>query len=137
MGINGVTEKDLNLSVALHLQAFLEQGSTGVVLTRSDDNGIYDISDSIRSKKNSDMKNREKLLNASGADAFVSGEVKHHEILDAVAQGLIIYDGGHHATEQPAMPVMQSLFAAACAQNGWHTESRLSMAPPFAGATHM
>ena len=78
----------------------------------------------------------ELALNA-GADAFVSGEVKHHEILDAVAQGLIIYDGGHHATEQPAMPVMQSLFAAACAQNGWQTETRLSMAPPFAGATHM
>ncbi len=72
MGINGVMEKDLNLSVALHLQTFLEQGGTGVVLTRSDDNGIYDVSDTVRSKKNSDMKNREKLLNFSGADAFVS-----------------------------------------------------------------
>lgn len=78
----------------------------------------------------------ELALNA-GADAFVSGEVKHHEILDAVAQGLIIYDGGHHATEQPAMPVMQTLFEDACSHNGWQVETRLSMAPPFAGATHM
>ncbi|MBR2924901.1 MAG: Nif3-like dinuclear metal center hexameric protein [Clostridia bacterium] len=78
----------------------------------------------------------ELALNA-GADAFVSGEVKHHEILDAVAQGLTIYDGGHHATEQPAMPVLQSLLLTACNQNGWQVETRLSMAPPFAGATHM
>lgn len=73
----------------------------------------------------------------AGADAFVTGEIKHHEILDAVAKGLIVYDGGHHATEHPAMPVMQTLFADICAQNGWQVETRLSMAPPFAGATHM
>lgn len=73
----------------------------------------------------------------AGADAFVTGEIKHHEILDAVAQGLTVYDGGHHATEHPAMPVMQALFADACKQNGWQIETRLSMAPPFAGATHM
>ena len=73
----------------------------------------------------------------AGADAFVTGEIKHHEILDAIAQGLIIYDGGHHATEHPAMPTMQALFAHICKQNGWQVETRLSMAPPFAGATHM
>lgn len=73
----------------------------------------------------------------AGADAFVTGEIKHHEILDAIAQGLIIYDGGHHATEHPAMPTMQALFADICKQNGWQVETRLSMAPPFAGATHM
>lgn len=73
----------------------------------------------------------------AGADAFVTGEIKHHEILDAIAQGLIIFDGGHHATEHPAMPTMQALFADICKQNGWQVETRLSMAPPFAGATHM
>ncbi len=73
----------------------------------------------------------------AGADAFLTGEIKHHEILDAVAQGLIVFDGGHHATEHPAMPTLQALFADACKQNGWQIETRLSMAPPFAGATHM
>ena len=73
----------------------------------------------------------------AGADAFVTGEIKHHEILDAIAQGLVVYDGGHHATEHPAMPTMQALFAHICKQNGWQVETRLSMAPPFAGATHM
>ncbi len=74
---------------------------------------------------------------AAGADAFLTGEVKHHEILDAVAQGLIIFDGGHHATEQPAMPALEKRLQTICQQNGWQIETRLSMAPPFAGATHM
>lgn len=65
-------EKDLNLSIATKLQQFCEQGGINVVLTRSDDNGIYDISGNIRSKKNSDIKNREALISKSGADAFVS-----------------------------------------------------------------
>ena len=73
----------------------------------------------------------------AGADAFLSGEVKHHEILDAVARGLTVYDGGHHATEQPAMPALQARFADACREKGWQIETRLSMAPPFADATHM
>ena len=59
----------------------------------------------------------------AGADAFLSGEIKHHEILDAIAQGLIIYDGGHHATEHTAMPTMQALFADICKQNGWQVET--------------
>lgn len=73
----------------------------------------------------------------AGADAFLTGEIKHHEILDAIAKGLTIYDGGHHATEQPAMPVLAEKLHAACRENGWQIETRLSMAPPFAGATHM
>ncbi len=43
-----------------------------MIVTRSDDNGIYDVSGSIRSKKNSDLKNREKIITESGADIFIS-----------------------------------------------------------------
>jgi len=77
------------------------------------------------------------LALAAGADAFLTGEVKHHEILDAAAQGLVVYDGGHHATEQPAMPALEARLLAAAAEEGWQIQTRLSMAPPFAGATHM
>lgn len=65
-------EKDLNLSIALKLQEYFEQNGTYVILTRSDDNGIYDGSGSIRSKKNSDLKNREKIIEESDADIFLS-----------------------------------------------------------------
>lgn len=72
VGTSGVLEKDLNLSVAKALQNFLESGGTQVILTRSDDNGIYDVSGSIKNKKVSDIKNREKLMQESDADAFIS-----------------------------------------------------------------
>ena len=70
---NGVSEAQINLSIALKLQNLLEQSGATVVLTRSDDNAIYDIdSKTLRQKKNSDLKNRVKIGNTSSADIFVS-----------------------------------------------------------------
>jgi dinuclear metal center YbgI/SA1388 family protein len=37
----------------------------------------------------------------AGADAYVTGDVKHHQALDAVAAGLTVVDAGHHGTEWP------------------------------------
>lgn len=48
-----------------------------------------------------------------GADAFVTGEVKHHEILAAKEAGLTLVDGGHFKTENIAMePLRQRLTGA-------------------------
>ena len=70
---NGVTEAQINLEIALKLQKLLEQSGSTVILTRSDENEIYDAgSDTIREKKVSDMKNRVKIGNESSADIFVS-----------------------------------------------------------------
>ena len=70
---NGTTEAELNLKIALKLQTLLEQSGSTVLLTRSDENEIYDAeSDTIREKKVSDMKNRVKIGNESSADIFVS-----------------------------------------------------------------
>ena len=38
---------------------------------------------------------------AAGVDAFVTGDVKHHEALEARAAGMAIIDAGHHGTEWP------------------------------------
>ena len=70
---NGVSEAQINLSIALKLQNLLEQSGATVVLTRSDENAIYDIDKkTLRQKKNSDLKNRVKIGNTSSADIFVS-----------------------------------------------------------------
>lgn len=70
---NGVTEADINLSIALKLQKLLEQSGSTVILTRSDENGIYENnSNTIREKKVSDIKNRVKIGNESSADIFIS-----------------------------------------------------------------
>ncbi|MDQ4005443.1 MAG: Nif3-like dinuclear metal center hexameric protein [Actinomycetota bacterium] len=41
---------------------------------------------------------------AAGVDAYVTGDVKHHDALDAIAAGLFVIDAGHHGTEWPFVP---------------------------------
>lgn len=70
---NGTTEAQTNLKIALKVQNLLEQSGCTVILTRSDDNAIYDIDKkTLRQKKVSDIKNRVKIGNQSSADIFVS-----------------------------------------------------------------
>ena len=70
---NGTTEAETNLKIALKLQNLLEQSGCSVVLTRSDENAIYDFdSKTLKQKKISDIHNRVKIGNDSTADIFVS-----------------------------------------------------------------
>lgn len=70
---NGTTEAETNLKIALKVQALLEQSGATVILTRSDEDAIYDIdSKTLKQKKVSDIHNRVKIGNESSADVFVS-----------------------------------------------------------------
>ncbi len=70
---NGTTEAETNLKIAFKLQNLLEQSGATVILTRSDENAIYDLSaETIKQKKVSDIRNRVKIGNNSSADIFVS-----------------------------------------------------------------
>ena len=70
---SGVSEEEINLAIVLKLQKLLEQSGCNVILTRSDENGIYDLDEkSIKNKKTSDLKNRVKLANSEDADCFIS-----------------------------------------------------------------
>lgn len=70
---NGTTEAESNLKIALKVQNLLEQSGATVILTRSDENAIYDIdSNTLKQKKISDIHNRVKIGNESSADIFVS-----------------------------------------------------------------
>ena len=69
----GTTEAETNLKIALKLQNLLEQSGATVILTRSDENAIYDLdSKTLEQKKISDIHNRVKIGNESSADIFVS-----------------------------------------------------------------
>lgn len=43
----------------------------------------------------------------AGADAFLTGEVRHHNALAAGERGFVLFDGGHHQTEAPMMAVLR------------------------------
>lgn len=70
---HGTTEAQTNLKIALKLQNLLEASGSTVILTRSDENAIYDLDrTTLKQKKISDIHNRVKIGNESSADIFVS-----------------------------------------------------------------
>lgn len=70
---DGTSEEKINLEIVLKLQEILELSGVKVVLTRSDEQGIYNTDkESIKNKKISDMKNRVEIGNNSNANIFVS-----------------------------------------------------------------
>ena len=70
---NGTTEAQINLKIVLKIQELLEQSGCTVILTRSDENAIYDLdAKTLKQKKVSDIHNRVKIGNESSADIFVS-----------------------------------------------------------------
>ena len=65
-----IYEKDINLSIVKKLQTILEEEGAIVYLTRY---GDYDLSKNYTgSRKKSDLNNRAKIINASGADLYIS-----------------------------------------------------------------
>lgn len=74
------------------------------------------------------------LAAKSGAHAFVMGEIRHHEILDACARGLVVYDAGHYPTEWPGVRALYQRFLKDCERKGLPIRSHLYDTAPFAGA---
>ena len=64
-----IYEKDINLKICLKLEKILEEEGAIVYLTRY---GDYDLSNNSYSRKKSDLNNRAKIINESGADMYIS-----------------------------------------------------------------
>lgn len=71
---------------------------------------------------------------AAGAQAYVVGEIKHHEILDACACGMTIFDAGHYPTELPGVKALYERFLADASSSGWKAEAHLHSPAPYPGA---
>ena len=68
-----IIESTLNLEIVFKLQKLLELSNINVILTRSDENGIYkETAETIREKKVSDMENRVQISKDFPADLFIS-----------------------------------------------------------------
>lgn len=88
VGVDGSLEKDINLEIAKKLKTYLELADVEVVMTREEDVGLYDESDS--QKKMADMRKRCERINGSGADLVVSiHQNSYHE--EYVSGGQVFY----------------------------------------------
>ena len=70
VGVDGTLEKDINLSLVYKLKEVLEAADVTVILTREEDHGLYQDSDT--NKKRADMKARCELIGESQADLVIS-----------------------------------------------------------------
>lgn len=68
--VTGVDESHINLEYAQTLKVLCENFGIGVTMTRSDMNGLYDVTAS--NKKRSDMERRRQIIESSNADLVVS-----------------------------------------------------------------
>lgn len=95
VGANGTLEKDVNLAIGLKLREILESRGAYVIMTRTDDNAIYDSdAETIHEMKVSDMHNRLKIINDSNADLFIS--IHMNAFTNAKSNGLHVFYSANH-----------------------------------------
>lgn len=87
VGINGVLEKDVNLSIAEMVKMFLEADDIEVVMTRELDAGLYAESDS--NKKVQDMKNRISIIEE--ADPMVTVSIHQNSYHEEYVHGAQVF----------------------------------------------
>lgn len=88
IGVDGSLEKDINLQIARKLKEYLEKSDVTVVMTRDNDTGLYEDSDS--NKKRADMKNRCDLINKASPALTVSiHQNSYHE--EPINGGQVFY----------------------------------------------
>ena len=59
-----------------------------------------------------------KLARSEGCECFVTGEMKHHEVLGALNAGMHVILGGHTSTERGYLPRLKAKMETAAAQRG-------------------
>lgn len=106
VGITGVLEKDINLSIALKLKTNLENRGMQVILTRKTDENL--ATEGAVNKKTSDMKNRVEIINSAEAICFIS--VHQNSYTDPNVKGAqVFYYGGSEESRMLAEKIQESL----------------------------
>ena len=68
---------------------------------------------------------------ALGADCFITGEVKHHHALEAMARGVCLIEAGHYETENPVCEVIAGALQKAADAVQYNVTVFCSKANPF------
>lgn len=103
---DGILEKDINLKIAYELKGLLEDSGVTVVMTRTDDNGLYQESDA--NKKIADMKKRCSIIDECKADIVVSIHQNSYE--SAEVSGAQVFYYKHSVEGKKLAQILQKSF---------------------------
>lgn len=110
VGVSGVLEKDINLSIARKIGDVLEGKGIAVEYTRTGDSGLQDSeAATIRKMKVSDMKKRREIMNDSKASLFLS--IHMNSFTNKSASGLHIFYSAKHEEIKPLAESIQQRIA--------------------------
>lgn len=108
IGVNNALEKDINLSIALKLKTILEEKGITVVLTREDDGGLYEETDT--NKKRADMAKRCEIIEKSGGSIAISiHQNSYHE--ESVSGPQVFYYTSSVEGQKLATVIQEELIA--------------------------
>lgn len=106
IGVNGTIEKEINLKYALALKDKLVENGFKVVLTRSNDDGLY--SEFAKNKKQSDMNERFKIIKKANPNLVIS--IHMNSFSHSTAKGaLTYYRNGDESSRYCADLIQKSL----------------------------
>ncbi len=119
---SGVRESDVNLAVALELDALMRFLGRDTVMTRTEDISVYsDGAETLRQKKVSDLRNRAALVNATPNAVLVSIHQNSLPTVPSVRGAQVFY-----GTAKPDAALALSVQAALneCVNNGAKQEKK-------------
>lgn len=108
---NGVSEKQVNLAIALDLKELLSAMGFRVIMTREDDRSIHDPQlTQVGRQKRSDLHNRLKLMQQNPQAIFVS--IHQNKFEESWCSGAQIFYSPNHPDSQKLAALMQRSFSA-------------------------
>ncbi len=108
IGINNALEKDINLEIALKLEQKLEAAGIKIVMTRTDDTGLY--SESSTNKKVEDMQERCKLI-AESEPIFTVSIHQNSYVTEDIKGAQVFYYGQSEVGKELAETLQESLIS--------------------------
>jgi N-acetylmuramoyl-L-alanine amidase len=103
IGVNGALEKDINLAIALKLERNLKESGINVVMTRTDDNGLYEENDT--NKKVRDMKKRLEII--EGANPIIAVSIHQNSYTEPSVSGVQVFYYKDSVKSKEAATIMQ------------------------------
>ena len=107
VGVDGIVEKNINLSIAQKLRDILGMNGYQVVMTRDSDISIYDSdAQTLREKKVSDLNNRLDIIKAHPGSIFIS--IHQNQFGSPIYSGTQVFFSPNSQTSQELAQTIQN-----------------------------